>query len=102
MGRGRESVRSLCRPTNWGPSCPTQYLKLDGCNNAGKKYETGYPAMGAALQKSGRNITYSCSWPAYIGSDESVKPFDEMIAAGCNSWRNWHGEYLPYPALPYT
>jgi len=41
------------------------------------------------LQASGRNITYSCSWPAYLGSDESSKPFGDMIAAGCNLWRNW-------------
>ena len=67
-----------------------QYLKLDGCNNDHDGYTTGYPAMGAALQKSGRNITYSCSWPAYLGSDESSKPWDAMIAAGCNLWRNWH------------
>ena len=61
-----------------------QYLKLDGCNNDHDGYTTGYPAMGAALQKSGRNITYSCSWPAYLGSDENSKPWDAMIAAGCN------------------
>jgi hypothetical protein len=69
----------------WG----VDYLKLDGCNNDKASYFTGYPAMGTALQASGRNISYSCSWPAYIGSDESVKPWDAMIAAGCNSWRNW-------------
>ena len=33
--------------------------------------------------------TSSCSWPAYLGGNESAKPFDRMIAAGCNSWRNW-------------
>jgi len=45
--------------------------------------------MGNALQNSGRDIVYSCSWPAYLGSNETAKPFDEMINAGCNSWRNW-------------
>lgn len=45
--------------------------------------------MGAALQATGRNITYSCSWPAYLGGDESSKPFDAMVDAGCNLWRNW-------------
>ena len=91
------------------------YLKLDGCNNDKASYATGkrvsnakkayapdcnlsspfeslhsgYPAMGTALQNSGRNISYSCSWPAYLGGNESAKPFDAMIAAGCNSWRNW-------------
>jgi hypothetical protein len=34
-------------------------------------------------------MTYSCSWPAYLGDNESAKPFEAMIAAGCNSWRNY-------------
>ncbi len=98
---------------SWG----VDYLKLDGCYNNESGFATGYPAMGAALQGSGRNITYSCSWPvssassarttrrngrqyhamflcmcnrqAYLGGNESEKPWAAMIAAGCNSWRNW-------------
>jgi len=70
----------------WG----VDYLKLDGCNNDKSGYASGYPAMGTALQKSGRNITYSCSWPAYLGSNETAKPWNDMIQAGCNLWRNWH------------
>lgn len=70
---------------SWG----VDYLKLDGCYNDAAGYVTGYPAAGAALQKTCRNITYSCSWPAYLGSDESSKPFQAMIDAGCNLWRNW-------------
>jgi len=70
---------------SWG----VDYLKLDGCYNDKAGYVSGYPAAGAALQASGRNITYSCSWPAYLGSDESKKPFGAMIQAGCNLWRNW-------------
>ena len=46
--------------------------------------------MGHAMQASGRDMVYSCSWPAYLGSNETAKPFDAMIAAGCNLWRNWH------------
>lgn len=65
------------------------YLKLDGCWNNASGFATGYPAMGAALQKTGRNITYSCSWPAYLGSNETSKPWSKMIDAGCNLWRNW-------------
>jgi len=70
---------------SWG----VDYLKLDGCSNDPSGYATGYPAVGSALQESGRNIIYSCSWPAYLGDDESTKPFAGMIAAGCNLWRNW-------------
>jgi hypothetical protein len=94
---------------DWG----VDYLKLDGCHNKNNTIlATGYPAFGAALQASGRNITYSCSWPAYLGKNESAKPFEAMIAAGCNGWRNWEdisndwgtvqeimdhfGDYSPY------
>ena len=45
--------------------------------------------MGLALRNSGRDIVYSCSWPAYLGDDETKKPYDKFIAAGCNLWRNW-------------
>ena len=45
--------------------------------------------MGAALEATGRPIVYSCSWPAYIGSNESEKPFSTFILDGCNLWRNW-------------
>jgi len=69
----------------WG----VDYLKLDGCYNNQGGYNTGYPLMGSVLQASGRNITYSCSWPAYLGNNETAKPFDAFIAAGCNLWRNW-------------
>ena len=35
-------------------------------------------------------MTYSCSWPAALGNNETAKPFAGMIADGCNLWRNWH------------
>ena len=71
----------------WG----VDYLKLDGCYNDKSHYAEGYAAMGKALRapSQSRPIEYSCSWPAYLGDDESAKPWDEMIAAGCNGWRNW-------------
>jgi len=68
----------------WG----VDYLKMDGCRDDHSQYDHDYSVMGAALQGTGRNITYSCSWPAYIGLNESEKPFDQMIEAGCNLWRN--------------
>lgn len=59
--------------------------QVDGCGD-NDYYATGYAAMGAALQASGRDIVYSCSWPAYLGSDENTKPFASMISDGCNLW----------------
>eukprot|EP01060_Flectonema_neradi_P032033 TRINITY_DN501_c0_g1_i1.p1 TRINITY_DN501_c0_g1~~TRINITY_DN501_c0_g1_i1.p1 ORF type:complete len:412 (+),score=97.42 TRINITY_DN501_c0_g1_i1:71-1237(+) len=68
----------------WG----VDYVKVDGCGDK-TYYPTGYPAMGNALVNSGRDIVYSCSWPAYLGSNESSKPYTAMAAAHCNLWRNW-------------
>lgn len=72
---------------DWG----VDYLKLDGCYNdkKGGGYAVEYPTMGNALRASRRDIVFSCSWPAYLGSNESNKPFDAMIDAGCNTWRNF-------------
>ncbi len=71
---------------SWG----VDYLKVDGCGPK-SYYKGGYKAMGEALEASGRNIVYSCSWPAYInGGNESIQPFNEFIMDGCNLWRNWH------------
>jgi hypothetical protein len=71
----------------WG----VDYLKVDGCDPSPKYYETGYAAMGEALEASGRDIVYSCSWPAYIhGGNESEQPFGTFIMDGCNLWRNWN------------
>lgn len=71
---------------SWG----VDYLKVDGCTYNHSFYPVGYPKMGSALQSTGRNITYSCSWPAYISDDETIKPWDAIIDAGCWLWRNWH------------
>jgi hypothetical protein len=45
---------------------PSTDLKLDGCNIVGGQegYAAGYPKMGHAMQASGRDMVYSCSWPA--------------------------------------
>jgi len=70
----------------WG----VDYMKVDGCGPA-SYYKGGYAAMGAALEASGRDIEYSCSWPAYInGGNETLQPFGEFINDGCNGWRNWN------------
>ena len=63
-------------------------VQVDGCGD-NSYYATGYAAMGAALEASGRPIVYSCSWPAYVGDDEATKPFGTYIMDGCNLWRNW-------------
>ena len=79
---------------DWG----VDYLKVDGCGPA-SYYKGGYKAMGAALEASGRDIVYSCSWPAYInGGNESLQPFGEFINDGCNLWRNCSSACAHEPA----
>jgi len=66
-------------------------MKVDGCGGT-EYYDSGYEAMGIALEESGRPIEYSCSWPAYINhGNETVQQatFIKMINYGCNGWRNW-------------
>eukprot|EP00949_MAST-11_sp_MAST-11-sp1_P003059 g3059.t1 len=70
---------------DWG----VDYLKVDGCGDP-QYYAEGYKKMGAALEASGRDIVYSCSWPAYMNhGNESIQPFPTFINDGCNLWRNW-------------
>ena len=45
---------------SWG----VDYLKLDGCNSVEAKFGTLYPEVTVALNKTGRPIVFSCSWPA--------------------------------------
>jgi len=40
------------------------YLKLDGCNSVEAKFGELYPQVTVALNKTGRPIVFSCSWPA--------------------------------------
>ena len=46
--------------------------------------DQGYPEFGMHLNKTGRPIVYSCSWPAYQNN-----PDYKSIAEHCNLWRNW-------------
>lgn len=92
--KGTEAADALTFKA-WG----VDYLKLDGCNEDVSDYAAGYSAMGRALQAGGRPITYSCSWPAYLGDNESAKPYAAMAKAGCNLWRNWHDIQCSWSSL---
>ncbi|XP_045203210.2 alpha-N-acetylgalactosaminidase-like isoform X2 [Mercenaria mercenaria] len=64
----------------WG----VDMLKLDGCYTNKGDYDYGYPIMEFFLNRTGRPMLYSCSWPAYISNPNYVK-----IAKYCNIWRNY-------------
>lgn len=82
----------------WG----ADYLKLDGCYMEQSDYSKYYRKWGAALRQvaAQQEIVFSCSWPAYLGDDETQKPFEEMYyEAGCNTWRNWADIDNSWPSL---
>ncbi|XP_059059559.1 alpha-N-acetylgalactosaminidase [Achroia grisella] len=64
------------------------YLKLDGCYIQPTDMDAGYPQFGKMLNETGRQILYSCSWPAYQ-EDAKILPDYAAIAEHCNLWRNW-------------
>ncbi|XP_016977882.1 alpha-N-acetylgalactosaminidase-like isoform X1 [Drosophila rhopaloa] len=63
---------------NWG----VDYVKMDGCYASEKEMDRGYPAFGRAMNRTGRPMVYSCSWPFY-----KSKPDFSLIAMHCNLWR---------------
>eukprot|EP01084_Bolivina_argentea_P097417 175116_1 len=70
-------------------------IKIDGCNASTELMYMTYPEFGNALNKTGRQIIYSCSWPAYVSDHgEANPPLDnttlQNVAKACNLWRSWH------------
>ncbi|XP_041357991.1 alpha-N-acetylgalactosaminidase-like isoform X2 [Gigantopelta aegis] len=69
---------------DWG----VDSLKLDGCYSTIDDYAIGYPLMEFWLNKTGRPILYSCSWPAYVVFSHKIPDY-AAIAKSCNIWRNY-------------
>ncbi|OHT04522.1 hypothetical protein TRFO_27963 [Tritrichomonas foetus] len=59
-------------------------LKMDGCYSNLLDCGDAYPGMTHFLNKTGRQIMYQCSWPAY-DMEMDYTPLPEH----CNLWRNW-------------
>uniref|UniRef100_A0A023FUW9 Alpha-galactosidase n=1 Tax=Amblyomma cajennense TaxID=34607 RepID=A0A023FUW9_AMBCJ len=69
---------------DWG----VDMLKLDGCNVNPRIMDILYPAYTQALNRTGRKMVFSCSWPAYQ-VDLGMKPNYRAIGRACNLWRNY-------------
>jgi len=66
-------------------------LKMDGCNSVHTAaiLDPAYEFMGAALNKTGRPVLYSCSWPDYIRT--AYLPVNySLTAQTCNIWRMYN------------
>ena len=61
-------------------------FKVDGCNADVHEMDITYPALGRALNRTGRPMIYSCSWPDYLRS-ASVPINFTLLAQTCNTWR---------------
>ncbi|CAL1543439.1 unnamed protein product [Lymnaea stagnalis] len=61
-------------------------FKMDGCYSTTEDFTISYPIMEFYLNKTGRPILYSCSWPAY---EQASFPDYPRIAKYCNIWRNF-------------
>ncbi|KAL3285877.1 hypothetical protein HHI36_000397 [Cryptolaemus montrouzieri] len=69
---------------DWG----VDYLKFDGCYAPTSIMEEGYGVMSKHLNRTGRPIVFSCSWPAYM-EPSGIKPNYTALTKYCNLWRNW-------------
>ena len=63
-------------------------LKMDGCYSEILDQTDAYPAMSYFLNKTGRPMLYSCSWPAYALEKDNYTYY-EYLPPYCNLWRNW-------------
>ncbi|XP_050038830.1 alpha-N-acetylgalactosaminidase-like [Dermacentor andersoni] len=63
-------------------------VKMDGCYASIRDYERLYTDFGDAINRTGRPMVYSCSWPAYEVS-YGVSPNYKLIGHHCNLWRNY-------------
>ena len=69
-------------------------LKVDGCYADVKQMKKLYSDLGDALNKTGRPILYSCSWPAYQETDHCENAVDmQTLVSKCNLWRNFADVY---------
>ncbi|XP_067875456.1 alpha-N-acetylgalactosaminidase-like [Heterodontus francisci] len=69
---------------SWG----VDMLKLDGCYSNSSTKAAGYPLMSKALNTTGRQIAFSCSWPAYEGGLPPQVNYT-LLGQICNLWRNY-------------
>jgi len=81
--RGFEAVDAAA----WA-AAGVDWVKADGCG-VESYYATGYGLMGAALAAQSPDMTFSCSWPYYVGGNESLKNWTEFVDAGCTTGRSF-------------
>ncbi|KAG5887145.1 hypothetical protein JTB14_024254 [Gonioctena quinquepunctata] len=79
---------SLQRDAETFASWDVDYVKLDGCYAHPTDMDRGYPEFGYHLNRTGRPMIYSCSWPVYQ-IYAGMQPNFSSIIQHCNMWRNF-------------
>jgi hypothetical protein len=78
-------------------------IKVDACNANESDFNITYPAFGAALNRTGRPILYSCSWPNdyYERHNHWEDPdfLNHGIKQTCNTWRNYNDVFDSWEAV---
>ncbi|XP_058836915.1 alpha-N-acetylgalactosaminidase [Topomyia yanbarensis] len=64
------------------------FIKIDGCYADELEMVNDYILFGELMNKTGRPILYSCSWPVYQEYN-GIIPNYEILKNTCNMWRNW-------------
>ncbi|XP_077558627.1 alpha-N-acetylgalactosaminidase-like [Haemaphysalis longicornis] len=63
-------------------------VKMDGCYASLQDFQRLYTEFNTAINRTGRPMVYSCSWPAYE-VQYSMNPNYKLIGQHCNLWRNY-------------
>jgi len=64
------------------------YIKMDGCHSTSEEQRIGYEKFGKYLDQFGRKITYSCSYPAYLGGTADRVEYG-WLSNQCHQYRNY-------------
>ncbi|UYV75358.1 hypothetical protein LAZ67_12003603 [Cordylochernes scorpioides] len=82
--RLQDMERDVATFTSWG----VDMIKMDGCHTHPNNIESGYLRMGQLLNKTGRPVVFSCSWPFYQ-TFRDIQPNLTKVAQTCNLWRSF-------------
>ncbi|XP_049881323.1 alpha-N-acetylgalactosaminidase-like [Pectinophora gossypiella] len=77
------------------------YVKVDGCFVEEEYLDIAYIKLGHYLNKTGRPMVYSCSWPYYKKYIHKHEPVYSQIVPICNMWRNYHDVAVKWGHVRY-
>ncbi|XP_064481595.1 alpha-N-acetylgalactosaminidase-like [Ornithodoros turicata] len=76
-------------------------VKMDGCFANVRDLDRLYPSFNEAINRTGRPMVYSCSWPAYQVMF-GITPDYKAMANHCNLWRNYMDISDSWATVLYT